>query len=261
MKLPMFPVRKNDAHKGDQGKVLVIGGNELYHGAPILAAMGAQRAGVDLVYMYVPFGVVTPARCAGLGFIVSSFKEEFLSIYDVKNILNRAHMCDAMVIGNGVGVREESREAIHKILEKSPCPVVLDAEALQSEFIDDVPHGSVLTPHVREFQRMFGVEARTAVVGETAQRIGRTILCKGMVDVVADPDGEIFEITAGCAEMTVGGTGDVLAGVVAGFLARGMNPRDAARLSVEWVGRKGEELAKLQYSFTAQELADFLVNK
>ncbi len=261
MKLPIFPARKKDAHKGDNGKVLVVGGNELYHGAPILAALGAQRGGADLVYMYVPQSVVLPARCASNGLIVSGFRGEFLSIYDVKSILNRAHMCDTLVIGNGLGTNEETQEALAKILERAPCPVVLDAGALQPAYLEILPAGSVLTPHAHEFRRLFGCYAAQAMVGEFAQKIGRTIVCKGMIDLIGDPDGEVFQNKSGCAEMTVGGTGDVLAGVIGGFLARGINPRDAARLAVDWLGRTGEALARSRRGFSADELVDYLAEK
>lgn len=236
--------RKSTAIKGDSGKVLVIGGSPNIHGAPILAALGALAADVDLVRLFVPVQHTTVARNAELNLMVSGFAGEYFSHGDAEQIAEIAtEWADAVVIG--CGLLQDDFGAVETFVRAYRGKLVLDAGALFRPMLDLVKRREnvLLTPHGGEFERMTGLQDTEANVQKTADFFGITILKKGAQDIIARPQ-EIFLNKSGCPQMAVGGTGDSLAGLCGGLLAQGYDPFAAAKLAASEWGKTGEALAK-----------------
>ena len=253
----VLPSRENSSHKGQNGKVLIIGGNRYYHGAPILAALGAERSGVDLVYLMIPELHKGVARGYSLNFIVHPLKNDHLNTKDMRNVAKLMSEVDVICIGNGIGQKDKTREAILQIIEKSKIPVVLDADGLFPHVLGVRRNCElVLTPHEKEFTQMFNCKPSKEKVGEMALKHKVYILLTGEVDVIASPDGKVLENKTGVPQMTVGGTGDVLSGIVTGFIAQGLAPREAMVSAAYYWGKCGEILAQKRSCFTAQDMLD-----
>ncbi|MFH1410527.1 MAG: NAD(P)H-hydrate dehydratase [Patescibacteria group bacterium] len=247
----MFTRDKN-SHKGDNGKIMIIGGSPMFHGAPILCALAAEHSGVDLVYPFFPPGQLEAAKTYSLNFILQSFKEEVLSAKDVKTILNFSKQVDCVVIGPGLGTDTKTKMAIKSILSNLQVPTVADASALM--YTNSLPEVCVLTPHRGEFLNMTGDDPTPANVQKWSKNLKATIVCKGPEDIIADDD-EIAINNTGNAVMTVGGTGDVLAGFIGGLIARGATPFDAGKYATRILGLIAENLAELESSIRAVDLA------
>jgi len=159
---------------------------------------------------------------------------------------------DAIVMGPGLGDDPKTQAAIKKLIMEIDKPLVLDASALI--FTNIVPKIGVLTPHHGEFKRLTGEEPTPDIVQKWAKDLGVTIVCKGPEDIIAYDDQLALNKT-GNSLMTVGGSGDVLSGLIGGLIAQGMSPFDAGRRGTEILGRAGDTLAVLQENFRAQDLA------
>ena len=247
--------RDPNSHKGENGKVLIIGGNERFHGAPILAAKGAEAAGVDLIFMAIPPCQTEVTKNAGLNFIVQSFEANHLTQKDLPHLLKTSQEADVTVIGNGLGKEDETRKALVEFLRAVEGVVVIDADGL----IEDLlrirrPYAWVLTPHDEEFRRVFKEDPTKENISAAAQERQCVIIKKGPVDLISNTAGDITENKTGCPQMTVGGTGDALAGLIAGLIAQGLTPFEAAQQATKKWGDLGEELAQEQNRFTCEEL-------
>ncbi len=248
------PSRKIDSHKGENGKVLVVGGNEIFFGAPIFAARGVEESGADLILLYVPPEHKEAAKNAGRNFILYSFSDSHLTLDDYDLIHELESSVDVLLIGNGIGKDPESYEALLRILNTSEIPVVIDADGLIPEILSAHRRSPwIITPHEGEFQRIFSLPGTKENVHAMAGKYGMTILRKGPVDIISDGSA-VTENTSGVPEMTVGGTGDALAGITAGFMARGLSPLESCELSAFILGKCGEELSESRASFTTEDL-------
>lgn len=263
-----LPARESSSRKGDNGRVLVVGGSYLYHGAPVLSALAAYRTGVDLVYLATPEKNLTPVRAASPNLVVLPLSDLRLTEGVVKvvlrNVRKRKVRAESAVIGPGLGhVNEEVLSSLVKGLQSEGLGLVLDADALRTRVVEDLTGDRVvLTPHDGEFLRVFGdkvgrdLEGRVETVRQAASEFLATILLKGPVDVVSD--GERVGISrTGNPGMTVGGTGDVLCGVVAGLLSKGVEPYEAALCAAYINGRAGDEAkANLGFHFMATDVIE-----
>ena len=262
-----IPARKTLSRKGDNGKVLVLGGNYLYHGAPILSSIAALRTGADLVYTCVPKINVMATRAYSPNLIVVPLVDVKLTRGSVQKLLGIIPKeLDSATMGMGLGIQD--REAI-KILIRSlldrAVMLSLDASCLVPEILPDIKDKKVVvTPHAGEFRRLFGelppdnVKLRTRMVEKHAKENGVTILLKGPTDIVSDGN-QTYLNPKNIAAMTVGGTGDVLSGVVAAMLAKNKNPVQAASAAV-FVNGKAGYLAQKKYGLhiVATDLLDFI---
>jgi hydroxyethylthiazole kinase-like uncharacterized protein yjeF len=260
-----YPLPALDSHKGDNGRLLVVGGGP-YTGAPALVGMGAYRIKVDLVQIAVPERAYVPVASYSPNFIVYELSgKRHLVKKDVDEIEELLPWSDALVIGPGLGNDKETLEVIEDIIEICNKPMVIDADAIAVVARDLSMLQSktgILTPHAGEFKRLTGVplpldpESRTQQAQELAKHTGMTVLLKGRVDVIACADRVKLNRT-GNAGMSVGGTGDVLAGIAGGLLARGVKPFDAARLAAFVNGTAGDiAYQDLGYCFLATDVAD-----
>jgi NAD(P)H-hydrate epimerase len=221
------PVRSAGSHKGDSGRVLVIGGGA-FTGAPALAALAALRTGADWVTVATPRSVAPVIAGFSPDMIVHALSSRYLAHDDTRAIdaLIRRH--DVVVIGMGLGRESETAEAVLEIIAANPdTRFVIDADALHALEMPLPDRGRaampVITPHAREFEGLGGTVAadlgdRCELVRDFSLQNHVVTLLKGAIDVISDGE-DVRTNHMGNAGMTVGGTGDVLAGVVGALLA------------------------------------------
>ena len=246
-----LPVRRFDSRKGQNGVSSIIGGSEIYHGAPALAALAAYRTGIDLVYLFVPQAVATAVRAISPSLIVHPFPGSRLTTGCAVRILARMPPVDSCVLGPGAGKQKPAgMRRIARELASRKVGLVIDADALQSEVVRELGSNRVvLTPHPGEFKRITGIELtgstgeRVEAVRRTAKSLGVTILVKGYIDIISD-GGRVAVDRAGSPAMTVGEIGDVLSGIVGALLAKGAEPFAAAAAAAYITGKCGEMAAE-----------------
>jgi len=245
-----IPPRPKDAHKGVGGRVLVVAGSRYYVGAPMLTAIAAARAGADLVYLAAPERIAFEAAAQCSSIIPHPIAREILTEGDLQELggaLERAH---AVAIGPGLGRDPETLDAARRLIEEAlqaGKPLVVDADALHAlpqSLQGRVP--PVLTPHRGEARRLAGQDLDPEKAAKNlSQRYGAVVLVKGPEDV-ACYKGWCRRNRAGVPAMSVGGTGDVLTGVIAAILARRASilgdpdPLNTAATGAFLTGRAGE---------------------
>ncbi|HEU5220605.1 MAG TPA: NAD(P)H-hydrate dehydratase [Candidatus Nitrosotalea sp.] len=264
-----IPARKTLSRKGDNGKVLVLGGNYLYHGAPILSSLAALRTGTDLVYTCVPKINVMATRSFSPNLIVVPLVDVKLTRGSVQKLLGIIPKeLDSATMGMGLGIqdREALKILVSSLLDRAVM-VSLDASCLVPEIIPIIKDKKVtVTPHAGEFRRLFGeipsdgIKPRTALVEKHAKENGITILLKGPTDIISDGK-QTYLNPKNLAAMTVGGTGDVLSGVVAAMLCKNKDPVKAASAAAFVNGKAGYLAQKKQgLHIMATDLLDFIPN-
>ncbi len=262
--LKNIPERRPWSHKGDFGKLLVIGGSRRYSGAPALAALAALRAGCDLVTIAAPERAADIAATFSPDLITEPFRGSCFSNWHTRAVLDLAREADAVVLGSGLGRRRETASFVHGLLSRLDRPAVIDADALHalSASKNLLRPVHVLTPHSTEFRALSGFEPsrtldeRSRQVGELSSHLNCTILLKGHADVISNGEETLLNRT-GTPFMTKGGTGDTLSGICGAFLAMGMTPLHAACSAAYLNGLAGEMCSK---SFGPGMLASDLLN-
>ena len=260
-----IPARKANSRKGDNGTVLVVGGSYIYHGAPILSSIAALRSGVDLVYTSVPKINTQSTRAISPNLIVIPLVDQKLTRGAVKKLLGVIpRNLDSATIGMGLAIAEKSslNILIQELLNRD-VRLSLDASALVSDILPLLANKNVVvTPHSGEFKRLFGQippenqKQRISLVEKFAKENGITILLKGQTDVVSDGK-TTFLNPKKIPAMTVGGTGDVLSGLVAGILAKNRNALESAAAATFINGMAGKLVQKkLGLHITAMDLID-----
>ncbi len=242
--------RPSEAHKGDFGKLLVIGGSEVFSGAPALVALAALRTGLDIAYIAAPEKTAHAISAMSPSLITVKLEGDYLNLGNVPIIKRYIEASTAIVMGPGLGLHKETAETVEKVLgliEKEKTPLLLDADGLKAfaEFKRKLKCPLLLTPHSGEYEILTGKklprssEQRAVKIGKTARELEATILLKGHVDIISDGKRVKFNF-AGNPGMTVGGTGDVLSGIVGTFLAQGVNPFEAAEAGAFINGAAGD---------------------
>ncbi len=264
-----FNNRNKLSHKGQNGKVLVIGGSKDYSGAPAIAALSSLKSGVDLAILSSPSNVSDIIRSYSLDLIVKNLSEDYIKLSDVDKILEFSKNIDSLVIGCGMGLEEDTGAALNQLMDKIQKPMVIDADALKLVDIDlirKIRSDVVLTPHANEFKNLFGfmtpnkLEDKIQTVLKASESCEATILMKGLVDIIASNDRFKLNLT-GNPGMTVGGTGDCLAGLVGGLLAQGHGGYEAAFLGAYINGKAGDmAIMEYGYNFTTSDLLKFIPN-
>ncbi|MEM4645412.1 MAG: NAD(P)H-hydrate dehydratase [Archaeoglobaceae archaeon] len=241
--------RYEDAHKGMHGKVAVIGGGD-YTGAVALASLACYHAGADIVITLVPEAIRNVVASFSPNLIVRSLKGERIGLRNLKEAEEVVKKCDVAVIGMGVGENPEFRDFVEELL-KSCKKVVLDAEGITGEIPENVE--AILTPHRGELKKYLKAEPEDVV--KVAREIKAVILLKGKRDVITDGERIKYNLT-GNAGMTVGGTGDILAGIC-GALFCNDNAFNSACAAAFINGFAGDIcLEKYGYNYTATHLLD-----
>ncbi len=230
--------RPAEAHKGYFGRLLVVGGSETFSGAPTLVALAAFRTGVDLVHIAAPHRTAYAISSLSPNLITVKMEGDHLSTRNISIIRRYLETSTAIVMGPGLGLHKDTRDAVKEIIkavEKRKTPLLLDADGLKAFAESKRKVGSplILTPHAGEYKLLTGREPpgdlneRVEDVRKAAEKIDAVVLLKGHTDVVSDGTRVKLNFT-GNPGMTVGGTGDVLSGIVGTFLAWGVDPFEAA---------------------------------
>ena len=229
------PPRRATSRKGENGSVLVIGGSYLYHGAPILSSMAALRCGTDLVYTCVPKINVTSTRALLPDLIVIPLADQKLTRGAANKLVGMLPHLDSATLGMGLAIQE--RTALLRLVESllnRDIRVSLDASALVPEILPVIKDKNVIvTPHAGEFKRLFGSDIpdskdeRINLVERCAARYGIVVLFKSATDIISDGSTTYLNVKETPA-MTVGGTGDVLSGLVAGMLSKNRDTLESA---------------------------------
>ncbi len=264
-----LPPRKPDGHKGDFGKLLVVGGAVGYTGAPYLAASAAVRSGCGLVYLGVPDSIwqIAAAKCvSAMPFPLSSDWSGKLGRKALSEVLERLAGCNVLAIGPGLGRDEGTAKLVREVLEQTEKPVVLDAGGINAleghiDSLDvrrDRGWKTVLTPHDGEFARVGGdlTPGRAEAARTFALRHGCTLVLKGHRTVTATEAGTVLVNTTGNSGLAKGGSGDVLTGLIASLLAQGATPVRAAAGGVWLHGRAGDLAAEAltEYCVTPEDV-------
>jgi len=257
--LTAIPRRKGNEHKGEFGRVLVVGGSREFTGAPVLTGKAALRTGVDLVTIMCPRFVAERIPFDPNLMVTPLNSEFYLGKEDVDSILEKEF--DSIVIGNGLSQQDSSKYALKKLLRNlREKPVVLDADALKLVKPSWLRENFILTPHEREFRILFGepgetLEDKTEAVEKKARKTKATIVLKNPVDIISN--GKETKLNkSGNAAMTVGGTGDALAGITGAFHCWA-EPLQAACAGAFLCGVAGDlALDDLGYAIMATDLID-----
>lgn len=218
-----LPRRERDSHKGDYGKLLIVAGSEGYTGAPVFAAQGALRSGAGLVYLGVPRDVypIVAAQC--------SSAMPFPLPDDLEQLVERARSCDVVLVGPGMGRSLQAQQLVFRLIEEVEGPLVLDADGLnalegQTQRLRARTGLTVLTPHDGEFARLAGcslpLNDRVEQAVHLAQDTGCVVVLKGHETLTVDPQGRVWRNTTGNPGMAKGGSGDILAGMIASLLGQ-----------------------------------------
>lgn len=257
------PRRRFD-HKGTFGHALLAAGSIGKMGAATLAARACLRAGAGLLTVHVP-------RC-GVEILQNAAPEAMCSTDAVTEMWTTVPDLSRFVavgVGPGIGTGKPTERALENLLKKAAVPLVLDADALNllaqnPAWWAFLPTNSVLTPHTKEFERLFGTTendfARLDLQRKMAREHGVFIVLKGAHSAIACPDGEVWFNSTGNPGMATGGSGDALTGILTGLLAQGYEPKDAARLGVFLHGLAGDLAAteRSEEALVAGDLVDFL---
>ncbi|NLJ90234.1 MAG: NAD(P)H-hydrate dehydratase [Clostridiales bacterium] len=285
--LARLPMRKNDSHKGDYGRVLVIAGSKGMNGACYLTSLAAYRSGSGLVKALIPEDNEIAMQALLPEVILSTYERtNRLNDKDKDNIVKELEWADVIALGPGFGKDEISFEILSLVLNKSRVPLVIDAdginilsEILTSKLITNnnnieerigllreiLPKDTILTPHIKELSRLLNIEVSEIkddifnVINACTKNNHITFIAKDARTVVAY-ENDRFINTSGNSGMSTGGSGDVLTGIIASLIGQGLSPREGAVLGVYIHGLAGDTYSreKNQFSLIARDIIDGL---
>lgn len=264
--------RDLDAHKGANGRLLIVGGSKEYSGAPALAGLAALSAGADLVTIICPDSAAVPIKSYSPDLIVKNLPGNYINPEMLETILETSKKVDCVLLGCGAGDKEETKIALNALVEKLGeinKSMLMDADALKlvdKELVKN-QENLIITPHMGEFNSffqkespiiLFDIKEKISAFQSISQQIKGTVLLKGKLDMIFN--GEKFRLNkTGSPGMTVGGTGDCLAGLVAALCSQGHSTWDSACLGAFINGRAGEMAQdKWGNNFTASKMIEFL---
>jgi len=260
----LLPERPHDAHKYTAGRVVAVAGSHAFTGAAVMASESAARAGAGAVICCTPERarpIVETKLTEVMTVPVAETDEGTIAFDALSTLAERAEPADAVLVGCGLGRHAETQRLVRTLLTKLDGPVVVDADGLNAlaghtDLITQYADGQwVLTPHTGELARLIGTNPSTgsgqtfdttdriALVAEWAERWNCVLVLKGMPSVIGTPDGQVFVAGISHPALATAGTGDVLAGMIAGLLAQGLAPRDAALCALHLGGRAAERYA------------------
>ena len=250
--LALLPDRNPDAHKGDFGKILLLCGSRGYTGSAYLAAMGALRAGAGLVFLGVPesiYAIEAGKLNEAIVFPLPD-SEGSVSLDAAEQIREKLPVMDAILIGPGVGQSAGALAMLEIVLREAKCPVVVDADGINllgkhKALLRGRQYPTILTPHEMEYIRLGGDTAKDRKEGamSLAGTLGCVLVRKGRGTLITDGT-ECYRSPTGNPGMAVGGSGDVLAGIIAAFLGQGLAPMEAAACGCWFHGAAGDLCAR-----------------
>lgn len=254
---------ESGTHKGTQGHAVIIGGSYGKMGSVCLASKASLRSGCGLVTGYIPkCGYNIMQTFLPEAIVITDVNEEFISKIRI------GFTPDAMGIGVGMGQDRQTKRALYQFLKSNTLPLVIDADALNilslnKEWLLELPKKTILTPHLKELERMIGKWESEEEKFEKTQALSQTleviIVMKGAPTYIFDGD-TIYKNTTGNSALATAGSGDVLTGIITGLLAQKYNPTDAAILGVYLHGLTAD-LAILEtghQAFIASTIIEYL---
>ena len=268
--------RDEKSHKGNNGRLLIVGGSKDYSGAPAIAGMAAIGAGADLVYVAAPEKAAQAIKSTSPDLIVKSLEGDKLSLMHSGEILDIVDSVDCVLLGPGAGIDDETSKLFNVLVAKIKKPIVLDADALKQVELSLIKNRDdiILTPHIFEFKSFFNVsgdlkldidsydfkkvDENITEFQQVARQIKGTVIVKGQYDLILS--GTRFRINkSGNSGMTVGGTGDALAGICASLLTQNLSPFDCACLGAFINGLSGEKAFEIKGNgFSASDLVSHI---
>ncbi len=238
-----------NSHKGENGAVLIIGSNPDYIGAVIFAAEGCLKQHVDLVYIVAPESSSNIIKQYSPEFIVKSIPGDILTMdgYDViESLIDKV---DSILIGSGAGLDSKTGELFNTIVKNTKKPVIIDADALKLVDKENITNGNIiLTPHAYEFKQFFDIslpgdfDEKINLLLDLSKKYNITILLKGVIDIITSPNDYKLNQT-GNVGMTIGGTGDLLAGITAAIASKN-NLFEAAYIASFIIGSAADQALK-----------------
>ncbi|MCD8181326.1 MAG: NAD(P)H-hydrate dehydratase [Firmicutes bacterium] len=248
-----FPARENNSQKGDYGKVLVIAGSAGMTGAAYLASQSAVTAGSGLVTLALPSELngAMEAKTTEVMTVPLSGEDGHISFDASEEILRRIDAADTVLIGPGLGRARDIAKILETVLNHSRVPVIIDADGINAAALNmDILSGCtcpvIFTPHTVEMSRLTGFDKdyiednRLVVSKEFAEEYGVTVILKGHHTIVTGQDGEQYINITGNSGLATGGSGDVLAGITASLVSRGIGETAAAAMAVYIHGKAGD---------------------
>ncbi|MBP3939021.1 MAG: NAD(P)H-hydrate dehydratase [Clostridia bacterium] len=275
-----FKARRSDAHKGDFGKLLSIAGSMDMQGAAVMAASAAVNSGVGLVRAVFPdmaYAPIASKLTEPLTMAMISTPEGNLSFKNIEKLISLAEESTAVLLGCGMGFCEDTVKIVEAILLNTKKPIILDADGINAVAVNinvlkESKAPLILTPHIGEMSRLTGLTVeeieknRVIIAKNFASEYGCILVLKGANTVVAAPTGNVYINRTGNAGMATGGSGDVLAGIIASFVCQSMGLQSATIAGVYVHGMCGDTALK-KYSMLGvtptkmiNELAEVLSN-
>ncbi len=268
----LFKKRQLDTHKGDYGHVLVIAGSMGKTGAAVLAATAVLKVGAGLATLAVPKGIhhiIEMKTTEVMSVPLPETKEHTLAREAEKYILRLAENMDVVAIGPGLGTHPETRQLINDIVTHLQIPIVADADAINAMPLASLKYTRaplIITPHPGEMSRLLGIptkeiqENRLEAAQKTAQACETYVVLKGDRTLIADPQENVYINPTGNPGMATAGIGDVLTGMIAGFIAQGLSPQQACNAGVYIHGLAGDlaVLEKGEMAMMAGDLLEFI---
>ncbi|RZK41309.1 MAG: NAD(P)H-hydrate dehydratase [Pedobacter sp.] len=250
-----IPVRKRFTHKGTYGHALIVAGNEETMGAGLLCAEACLKTGAGLTTLCLPSTGLTA---------LNTLLPEVMALPRESNLSREVFEgYTAVAIGPGLALEADNGQILERLISIGK-PMVVDAGSLallgrRRDLLDGLPKHSIITPHMKEFDRIFGSHEnwwqRVITAKEQAKKRELVIVLKNEYTFVCSPSGDVHINTTGNAAMASGGMGDVLTGIIVALMAQSFPPLDAARLAVYVHGLAGDELAKYRFAINAREVA------
>lgn len=260
-----LPTPTANSHKGQNGSILIVGSNPDYIGAVVFAANSCLTQLVDLVYIVCPESSANIIKQYNPEFIVRGVKGKILTTEALDTINELSQSVDAILIGSGSGIEDETAELFDKIISTTNKPIVADADALKILSKDLLHENIIVTPHKQEFMALFGVnvpkrlEDKIELLCGLSDKYGVTILLKDMIDVITTRNEYKLNNT-GNQGMTIGGTGDLLAGLTVAIAAHN-TPFEAAYLAAFILGRAADEvLEEKGFNYGVEDILKKLKN-
>lgn len=244
----LLPDRDSWGHKGTYGKVLLLCGSRGYTGAAFLAAMGALRSGAGLVFLGVPECIyeIEAVKLNEAVVFPLPDRDGKLSVDAIPLVLDRLPQMDAVLIGCGLGQSEEVRKVVETVLENAVCPVVVDADGINvlsrhKDILRGRKYATIITPHDGEFVRFGGIlgENRMEAAANAARDWNSIVLLKGHETCITDGISHYLNRT-GNPGMAVGGSGDLLSGMIVSLLGQGIAPLEATACAAFLHGAAGD---------------------
>lgn len=231
-------------HKGTFGHALLVVGSKGMAGASVLSSKAALRSGAGLVTVHGPESnrIIVQTAVSEVIFQSDSHSDFITEVVDIEKF-------EAIGIGSGIGTQPKTAEMLRNLLVQMTKPCILDADALniiaqENDLLEIIPENSILTPHPKEFERIFGESNssfdRIIKAQEAAMRYKLIIVLKGAHTLIAMPDATLYFNSTGNSGMATAGSGDVLTGILAGLLAQGFSPENAAKIGVFLHGLAGD---------------------